>query len=496
MSSNLLSVDVGTDGCKARIFDVSGRSLGQSQHEYPVVVPQPSWAEQDAELWWKAVRKSISEATRSAKIENRQIACVCITGQSPVLLPVDRHGNPLMKALIWMDRRAVEQSEYVRQSTSLNDDSSMILPKILWVKEHRPQVFMKTHKFLQSADFVVYKLSGVLATDWINASTFHYDFRKRNWPDEALNKLRIPRAKLPEVVEPATIVGTVTKDASIETSLRRGTPVVAAGIDAYMAVVGVNAMNPGRVCEISGSSTCLMVPTAHKIHDSQGRIECQSFPIRPSFWVTWAIMSSTGASFRWFRDRFGYPRETYKHMDAEAARAPIGSAGLVFLPYLMGERSPIWNPNARGAFLGLSLNHSRKHLMRAILEGCAFGMRQNLEIIEDLGGEVKEIWSCGGMAKSKIAGQIKADVIGRPIVIPRETEAPSLGAAIAGAVGVNLYSSIRAAAREMVKAETRITPRKDNHKRYVHFFRMYKDAYSSLKEYFDTYHSQKGTHSK
>lgn len=428
---------------------------------------------------------------KTVDAHSRQIACVTLTGQSPVLIPVDKSGNPLMNAIIWMDRRAVKQSETIARITGLNEDPSMVFPKIMWIKEHQPQIFQKTYKFLQATDFIEHKLTGKFVTDWLTAFTCHFDYKSHRWSAEILKQLDIPIEKLPDVYRPTEIVGVVSEEASRGTGLKKGIPVIAGGIDAYMAIIGVNALREGSVCEITGSSTCLMAPSNHKIQDPEGKMGCEIFPLLPSFWITWSVMSTTGASLRWFRDRFGHPGESYKDLDMEAEKVSAGSDGLIFLPYMMGERSPVWSPAARGIFIGLSLRHTRKHMIRAILEGCAFGIRHNLEKIEELGCEIDEIRSCGGAAKSSVFSQIKADVTGKPIIIPREIEAPSLGAAMVGAVVVGIYRDIKEAGENMVQARCRINPRKIMHRKYDIFFQMYKDAYICLKDYFERYYSPK-----
>jgi len=485
-SQYLLGVDVGTEGCKALLFNTEGKSLARSYNRYPVIVPEPSWAEQDPLLWWDGVRKSIREVLKKAHVSVENIVCVSLTGQSPVLVAVDGRGKPMMNAIIWMDRRAVEETKRIMEVTGLKEDPSMMLPKIMWVKEHRRNIFRKTHRFLQATDFVGYRLTGKFATDPLTASTIHFDTKKGKWPYETLSKLEIPVEKLPNVLFPTKSAETVSKEASRQTGLREGTPVVLAGIDAYMATVGVNALEPGHVCEITGTSTCIMVPSYQKIRDPETRVVCSPFPLVPDLWITWGIMSSTGASLRWYHDNLSC-KESYSELDAEAAEIPPGSDGLIFLPYLMGERSPIWDTSARGVFAGLSLNHTHQHFARAILEGCAFGIRHNLEIIGELGGEINEIWSCGGAAKSRIFGQIKADILGKPIIIPKEIEAPALGSIIIGAVNVGIYKNLTKAAESMVRAKYTIAPQESMHKKYGRFYRMYKDLYLSLKEYFKRY---------
>jgi xylulokinase len=483
-----LGVDVGTERCKAILFNDKGESLARAHASYRVEVPTPSWAEQSPETWWTAVRKTVSTVLRTKRASESDVTCVGVTGQSPVVVPVDKDGNPLMNALIWMDRRAIKEAREMAEATGLADDASKSLPKTLWIKKQRPHEFLGAHKLLQATDFIEYKLTGRFVTDWFNASTFHYDTDRHAWPEKLFNDLGISTDKLPSVSRPGEAIGTVTEWAARDTGLKKGTPVATGGIDAYMALIGINALTPGSVCEVTGSSTCLLAPSSHRVTDREGRVHCEKFPLLPNFWITWATMSTTGASLKWFRDNFGRTRESYKDMDLEAEKTPVGSGGLIFLPYLMGERSPIWDTNARGVFLGFSLNNSRSQFARAILEGCAFGIRHNLETMNGLGININEIRSCGGAAASRVFSQIKADIIGKPIIIPREIEAPALGAAIIAAISVKTYPDLRTAARKMVHTESRIDTQKPLKEKYDHCFEMYKEAYLHLKEYFERYY--------
>ena len=489
----LLGIDVGTEGCKSLLFNFKGKSVARSYSEYSVVVPESSWAEQDPLLWWESVRGSIREVVKKARVSAGDVVCVSLTGQSPVMVGVDEKGKPMMNAIIWMDRRAVKEAKKLLKLTGLKEDPSMILPKIMWLKEHRPNIFRQTHKLLQATDFVGYQLTRKFATDPVTASTIHYDAEKRKYPLNVLRELQIPLEKLPNVHFPTESNDTVSEEASRLTGLRVGTPVVLAGIDAYMALIGVNALQPGRACEITGTSTCIMVPSRKKIMDPEARIECSPFPSVPNLWILWGMMSSTGASLSWYRDNFG-GRESFSEIDAEAAEVPPGSQGLIFLPYMMGERSPIWDASARGVFAGLSLNHTRKHFARGILEGCAFGIRHNLEAIEGLGGKITGMWSCGGAASSRIFGQIKADVLGKSIIIPKEIEAPALGSAIIGAVNIRVYKNLAQAAKSMVSTDCIIPTQKSVHEKYERFFRMYKDLYPPLKEFFRRYYKDQTAH--
>jgi xylulokinase len=488
LNEYLLGIDIGTERCKALLFSLKGRRVAYSHDEYSVDVQRPSWAEQDPLVWWEAVRHTIKEVIKKADISAEDVDCVSLTGQSPVLVCVDKRGKPLTKAIIWMDRRAVDETRRLLKETGLKEDPSMILPKIMWLREHMPSTFAEAYKFLQATDFVGHLLTGGFATDPVTASTIHYDAERQEYPEELLCKLKVPLEKLPNVLFPTNSAEVVSGEASRLTGLKKGTPVVLAGIDAYMAMIGVNALEPGHACEITGTSTCIMVPSSQKIVDAKGRIECSPFPSVADLWILWGMMSSTGASLNWYRDTFAQ-NESFEEIDSEASDTPAGSSGLIFLPYMMGERSPIWDSSARGVFAGLSLNHTRNHFVRAILEGCAFGIRHNLETIEDLSGKITEIWSCGGAANSRIFGQIKADVLGKSMIIPREIEAPALGAAIVGALNIKAYKSLSQAGKNMVSARCVIAPHESAHEKYKRFYAMYRDLYEALKRYFNRYYA-------
>jgi xylulokinase len=216
-STSLLGIDIGTEGCKAIVFNLRGESLARSYQQYSVTIPQPTWAEQDPNQWWKAVRKSVGDVVKQTSKRREEISCISVSGQSPVLVPVDKHGNALMNALIWMDRRAIEQSKNMAQTVGVTDDASMNLPKAIWVKENRPQIFKETYKFLQTTDFIEFKLTGNFVTDWLNAGTFHFDYHRQEWPTGLLNRLEIPVEKLPEVLRSSEIIGTVTEEVARET---------------------------------------------------------------------------------------------------------------------------------------------------------------------------------------------------------------------------------------------------------------------------------------
>jgi xylulokinase len=486
-SSCFLGLDIGTEGCKTTVSDLRGKVLAHAYVEYEVEVPKPVWAEQNPRTWWNAIRKNASMLLRRKTVGKNDIAGIGVTGQSPVVVPVNKQGTPLLNAIIWIDQRASGQAHKMAEETGVIDDPSMSLPKILWIKQHRPKEFLRTYKFLQATDFINLKLTGKFSTDSVHAITLHYDPDRKRWPEELLNRLGLSTEKLPSVFNPTEVIGTVSETAAKETGLKAGTPVASCGIDTYTAIIGTNATDIGSVCEVTGSGTSLMVPSKRRITDPKGRIHCHKLPLLPNHWIVWSTMSTTGASLKWFRNNFYPPRTSFANLDQEALKSPSGSDELIFLPYLMGERSPIWDKNARGVFLGFSLKHSRSHFVRAILEGCAFGIRQNLETMESIGIKIKEIRSCGGTAASRVFGQIKADIIGKTVIVPQEINASSMGAAIAAAVSVKAYPTLEKAACNMVNIQRQINAQPNSKEKYNCGYEMYKEAYMKLKDYFAQY---------
>ena len=487
--TSVLAVDIGTSGCKLALIDPHGKILAKTLTRYKVIRPDPICAEQDPLTWWKAFKQGLSKLLRISKENPSKIRAIGISGQSPVIFPVDANGEPLYNALLWMDRRALSQAKKLAKIFGIREDPSNSLAKILWFKEEKPQVFDKAFKFLQASDYLAFKLTGRFVTDKFTAMTSFFNPSDWKYPKQ-VEELGIPVEKFPSVLEPGSPIGYVSKQISKEAGLSESTLVVAGSIDAYLAVLGSGAIKPGSACDITGTSTCLMITSSKAVSDPKDRIFCTSHFLKDLFIVS-GILSTTGGSINWFLEEFGSNEileasktggDPFELLISRASGIPPGAEGLIFLPYLAGERSPIWDPFAKGAIIGLTLKHGKGHVIRAILEGCAFGLRHVLETAEELGVQVDEIRACGGASKSDLLCQIKADVVGKPILTLQEPDASLTGAAILAFVGGGIYKDLREAAESIVKVKRIFAPKDELRGKYDPLFRLYKRSYDVLKD--------------
>jgi len=482
----VLAVDIGTSGCKLALVDPYGRVTAKTAVRYEVIRPNSICAEQNPHTWWEAFKEGLS--TLIASKDSDEIVAVGISGQSPVILPVDSRGDVLHNALLWMDRRAVSQAKKLAEIFGIREDPSNALAKILWFRDEMPHLFAKTYKFLQASDYIAFRLTGTCVTDKFTAMTAFFNPHEWKWPKE-VEDMGIME-KLPEVVEPGSPIGHVSRSASKEIGLREDTIVTAGSIDAYLALLGSGAVKPGSACDISGTSTCLMITSSKPVHDPKERVFCTPHFLNDLFIVS-GVLSTTGASISWFLEEFGREEmlkaseigeDPFNLLISRASKVPQGAEGLIFLPYLAGERSPIWDPFAKGAIIGLTLKHGKGHVIRAILEGCAFGLRHVLETAEELGANVKEIRTCGGASKSDLLCQIKANVIGKPILTLSEPDASLIGAAILAFIGSGIYKKVLEAIDSIVKVKKVFIPEEESRRVYDHLFHLYKRSYDVLKE--------------
>ncbi|HHV63203.1 MAG TPA: xylulokinase [Firmicutes bacterium] len=502
--SMLLGIDVGTTGLKAVLFDEDGTVLGSSSVEYATLHPGPAWAEQDPGDWWNATREAVRNAMAQARAGGRDIAAIGVSCQAPTALPISRDGRPLRPALIWMDRRSGEQCEWMARAighdtileiTGNRIDPYYVASKILWIKQHEPDLFHNTHKFLQVNGYINYKLTGEFTMDICHGGlTQLFDQQKGEWSYTLCEAMGIPPEKLPEVYPCSAVIGGLNTKAASELGISAGTPVVAGTVDGAAAAVEAGAVRSGQACEMTGQSTVLLICTERLLPS----FELISFQHAvPSRFLMVGAMVATGGSLKWFRDQLASAEtsaaallkmDAFDLMTLEASKAPVGAGGLVFLPYMLGERSPIWNTKARGVVFGLSLATTRGELIRAVMEGSAYGLRHNIEVAESLGVSVPELRCVGGGAKSGEWNQIKADVLGKPVLVPETPVGAPLGDAIIAGVGAGIYPDVAGAAEEIVKVKARFEPRPANHKKYAEFYSIYRELYAQLEGTFEHLH--------
>jgi D-xylulose kinase len=498
MTQLVAAIDAGTSGVRSMLFNMDGTVVSKAYEEFSSYYPSPSWVQQDAADWWAAAGKTMEQSLKEAHATGSDIISVSVTNQRETIVPIDKTGTPLRRAIVWQDRRTVPQCDWIRSQippdevysiTGLTIDPYFSAPKILWVKEKEPKTFKTAFKFLLVHDFIIYKLTGRTVTDFSNASrTMLFDLKQANWSDRLLGKFGIPKEKLPDAVAPGTRIGEVTSEAAKSIHLKQGTPVVAGGGDQQCAALGVGVVRPGSIKTTTGTGTFMLAYSETPRLDSKRRVLCSRHVV-PDAFVIEASMFTTGSALRWFRDNLGSEEcavasrrgvDPYDVITERASKIPPGSEGVVHIPHLAGAGAPYWNPNARGVFAGLALGHTREHLMRAILEGVCYDIRTNLEVMRELGIAASEVRVTGGAARSQVWMQIQADVLGVPVIRTSMEEATSLGAAILACKGVGVFSSVADAAEQMVRPLPPLLPSPGNRAVYDYGFERYKKLYAAL----------------
>jgi xylulokinase len=453
----ILAHDLGTTGNKASLFDDQGQLIAGHTEHYAVQYAQAGWAEQDPLDWWRAVTTSTRALLAATRSDPADIAAVTFSGQMMGIVPIDAGGQPLRSAIIWADQRAVAEANTIEarcgpdniyRRTGHRVSSAYLAAKILWVKQHQPDLYRQTKKFLCAKDFIGFKLTGKCATDYSDASGSNlFDLTQRTWSTDLIEALGLDVNTLPEVHASTDILGAVTREASEATGLKIGTLVVIGGGDGACATAGAGVIAPGDAyCNI-GSSAWISFASTAPLFDPQQRT-FTFHHLHPQLFTPMGTMQAAGGARDWLKQLSG------EVSDAELAQVPAGCDGVLFLPYLIGERSPWWNPQTRGAFVGLTMNHSRAALARAVLEGVAFNLRLILDALESQGAILPAIRLIGGGAQSIVWQQILADVFNRSIhLLDLSSEASSWGAAVAGGIGVGVYTAWNIAkARAEVKA--------------------------------------------
>ncbi len=490
MREQLLGIDIGTSACKVAVFDVEGHVLAQSTQPYAVYYPQPGWAEQDAQEWWGAICAGIREVLACGEVSAEAVCGVGVDGQSWSAIPVDRQGNVLARTPIWMDTRARDICARVKEK--LGEDEvfrvagndflpSYTTPKMLWFRDERPEIFERTDKFLQSNSYIVWKLTGVMSQDLSQGYGIHFfDMSRLCYDPKLARRLGLSADLVPRLYRCDEIVGTVTKEAAQATGLREGTPVAAGGLDAACGTLGAGVYRPGQTQEqggqAGGMSICTDRPLAHKKL-------ILSPHVVPGLWLLQGGTVGGGGTLKWFRAQLGDGR-SFDELTAEAEKVPAGSEGVLFLPYMAGERSPIWDPDAKGVFYGLSFDKTRGHMIRALLEGVAFSLEHNLRTAAETGVSADVLNAMGGASNSVLWTQIKADVTGKTIRVPSSDTATTLGAVLLAGVGCGLYSGYDEAVRRTIRITRVQEPDMERHALYQRQMELYLELYERLRPLF------------
>ena len=492
MPSHVLGVDVSTTATKAILVDESGEVAGVGSAEYGYEVPRPLWSEQDPQLWWDAAQAAIRAALAAAGIDGSEVGAVGLAGQMHGAVLLDDTDRPLRPAILWNDQRTAAECDEIRRlvgperliEVTGNDAlTGFTAPKLVWVRDHEPEVWSRVAHVGLPKDFVRHRLTGEHAVDRADgAGTLLFDLAARDWSDEVVAALGIDRQWLPRSVEGPEVTGAVTPAAAAATGLAAGTPVVGGGGDQAANGVGVGAVDPGVVALSLGTSGVVFAATDRPLVEPLGRVHafCHAVPGR---WHLMSVMLSAAGSLRWFRDALA-PGVAYGALDAEAAGVPAGSDGLSFLPYLTGERSPHPDPLARGAFVGLTVTHERRHLTRAVLEGVAFGLRDGLDQIVATGVPApRQVRASGGGIGSEVWRQILADVLAAEVATVSTTEGAAFGAAMLAAVGAGWFASVELAVGWAVRVRPVAEPGPDA-SAYAEALETYRALYPALRPVF------------
>ncbi len=498
----VLGIDIGTQGVKAGLVDMNGKVICTSSKDYPTSTPAPGWAEQDPLLWWEATVRALRGISQKNPSEIKRISGVGLSGQMHGSVVLDKNMRPLRPCILWCDQRTSAQCEEINKTLGKKELISYVsnpalpgftAPKLLWIREHEPQLYGRISHLLLPKDFVNLMLTGNLVTDFSDASgTLLFDVKKKRWSSEVISGLALPESIFPPVIESTHVAGKVSADASLATGIPEGIPVAAGAADNAASAVGMGVINPESVAVSIGSSGTVLAPTKKPIVDPGMRIHSFCHAV-PETWYLMGVMLSAGLSLRWFRDNLGEPevteaaqsgKDAYFFLDRTAESAPPGSGGLIFLPYLTGERTPHADPYARGVFFGIDLTKKRSHLVRSIMEGVAFGLKDSFILMSQLGVSPKLAVSGGGGSRSKIWKQIQADVFGFPITACSQSDTAMFGAALIGGVACGMSATIEEACKRSVSYTETIEPDKSLFERYEKNYRIFRELYPALKEIF------------
>lgn len=488
MDSLLLGIDIGTTAAKAVLVTPEGQVVSEGRSQYPTHHLAANWVEQSPEDWWRALCAATHEAM--SKVSATKILGVAISSQAPTLLAVDSQGQPLRPAMIWMDRRAHAEAEElaakfpnISELTGNRADPFYVAAKILWFIRNEPQLYAKTKYFLQIPGYLNFKLTGKFGIDKPHASLLQLRSADQSqWSEKLISAVGVNPELFPEINECSHLQGEVSSVASTESGIPVGTPVFFGSVDGASAALETGAIDPGVVAEMTGTSTVLIMPTDGTVRSSAFITMSHALPGRE---LQLGAMVASGASVQWLLEKILSNKDPIEKLTEAAQKVEPGSDGLLFLPYMMGERAPIWDTNARGVFFGLSLTTSPEAMLRAVLEGTAFALMHNIEIARSVGLVVDEVRSIGGGTKNRLWNQIKSDVLGIPVAILKESVGAPIGNAFIAGFGLGLYPDVRSAVTSAVTIAERYQPDMKIHSHYQERYQRFRGLYENLKGDFE-----------
>ena len=496
----LLGIDIGTSGTKTVLFDEAGNTVTSAISEYPLYQLNIGWAEQEPEDWWKAVCSTITEVLGKSGIDSSDIKGIGLSGQMHGAVLLDKDNNVLRKAIIWCDQRSFAECEEI---TSIIGRDKLIeitanpaltgftASKVMWVKNKEPQIFEKLRKILLPKDYIRFKLTGEFATEVSDASGMQFlNVPLRKWSNEILSSLGIDKAYLADVYESYEVSAKISRSVAALTGLKEGTPVVGGAGDQAAGAVGNGIVRSGVISSTIGTSGVVFAYSENITIDPKGRVHTFCHAV-PNTWHVMGVTQGAGLSLKWFRDNFCMEEkrvaeligiDPYVLMDEEALTVIPGSNGLIYLPYLMGERTPHLDSNAKGVFFGLSAKHEKPDMIRSVMEGVTYSLKDCLEIIKGMGVEINEVRASGGGGKSKLWRQMQADVFGSEITTVNSSEGPALGVALLAGVGTGVFSSVPEACDATIKVKSRQSADTVLNEKYSRYYTIYGQLYSSLKK--------------
>jgi xylulokinase len=494
-----LGIDVGTSGTKTLAIDERGAILASASAEYPCDHPRPGWSEQDPELWWGATVATVRDVLSKASLKPADVTGIGLSGQMHGSVFLDADGKVIRPALLWNDQRTAAECAEIEQKAGGREElirmvgnpalTGFTAPKLLWLRNHEPQAWDRVRQVLLPKDYVRYRLTGTYATEVSDASgTLLLDVANRRWSDALLGKLGIDPDLLPPCYESPEVSATVSALGSQATGLAKGTPVVGGGGDQPAGAVGNGIVRPGAVSATMGTSGVVFAHAEQPGFDPLGRLQRGCHAV-PGAWHVMGVVLAAGGSFQWFRNQLGEAAveaarargiDPYFLLTDEAALAGPGAEGLFFLPYLTGERTPHFDPHAKGAWVGLTVRHGRPHLVRSVLEGATYAMRDSLELIREMGVEIREIRVSGGGSRNPIWKQIQADIYGQDVHTINASEGPAFGVALLAQVGTGAFASVPEACDATIRLVERTAVDPAAHAFYDRGYAIFRQLYDDL----------------
>lgn len=503
MSQYILTIDVGTSSTKTSLWTEAGQVIAHATSAYELQRVQPLWAEIGGNVWWQAVCETIRTILATSRVDPASIAGVGVDAVGWTLIPVNREGQPLHPAMIWLDRRAEQETTWLKSLPIANNlvnlnanplDAAYITPKLIWLKKNHPNIFNSAYKFLDATGFIVSRFSGKFSCDYTQAYGYHFfDIRNQKWDGDAAREIGIPIEKMPELRGNTEIVGTVTEQAAAQTGLKSGILLITGCLDAAVGALGSGVIKPGQTNEQGGQAGGVGISVDQVIVEPRLIFSHHVIPGQ------YLLQAGTvgGGSLGWFRDQFGHPEVSaanlldtspFELFSKQVGKSKPGANGLIFLPYMAGERTPLWSSIARGVFFGLSYRTSRADVLRAIMEGCAFAVYDNLQIAAEHGASAYEFLGSGGAVQSSIWCQIKADVYGKPFIVARLADGNEgghgLGLFALTAFGVGLCHDIGACISDLLPTRQVYEPSATNHALYQELFAVYRNLSRKLMDEF------------